>query len=176
MSDRVRYEWSRFSRSWWGPVHVVVRVNSVEATVGDSTVALDLTDRRSKAEQEKQRFASRFLDGVPVELDGRQVAVVTNEPGGPMGLFFRRARQQISGDPSFVLPGMRLTLRGLPTFLTLTDDSGTLVSTRRWGAPWDDFAWHYTLPGQYGVVPPWVAPGTRPEHVAFWFAMRETHR
>lgn len=176
MSDRVRYEWSGFRRRWWGPVHVVVRMNSVEATVGEATVTLDLTDRRPADVRRDRPIPVPFRDGVPVELNGKHVAVVTNEPGGPMGIFFRRARQVISGDPSFVLPGMRLTLRALPMFLTLKADGGTLASTRRWGAPLDDFTWHYSLPGRYGVVPPRVARGTRPEHVAFWFAMRETHR
>ncbi|MCD9154181.1 hypothetical protein [Aeromicrobium duanguangcaii] len=176
MSDRVRYEWSRFSRSWWGPVHVVVRVNSVEATVGESRVVLDLTDRRPADVRRKHPMPVPFREGVPVELDGQQVAVVTNAPKSPLGIFFRRAVRQVSGDPSFVLPGMRLTLRALPVFLTLRADSGTLVSTRRWGAPWDDVTWHFSLPGRFGVVPPRVARGTRPEHVAFWFAMRETHR
>lgn len=176
MSDRVRYEWRGFGRRWWGPVHVVVRMNSVEATVGESTVTLDLTDRRPADVRRDRPMPAPFREGVPVAVNGQQVGIVENEPRSPLGLFVRRARKSVTGDGSFVLSGMRFTLRGLPVFLTLRTDSGALVSTRRWGAPLDDFTWHYSLPGRFGVVPPRVARGTRPEHVAFWFAMRENVR
>lgn len=176
MSDKVRYEWSGFRRRWWGPVHVVVRMNSIEATVGDATVTLDLTDRRPADERRDRPMPAPFREGVPVDLDGQHVGIIKNEPGSPLGLFFRRARKNVTGDESFVPSGMRFTLRGLPVFLTLRTDAGALVSTRRWGAPLDDFTWHYSLPGRFGVVSPRVARGTRPEHVAFWFAMRESVR
>lgn len=175
MSNELRYEWRGFGRTHWGPAHVVVRVGSVEATVGGATVRLDLTDRRPAREQQEQPFRSVFLDGVPVELDGRQVATVTTTPGGPLGLL-RRGRQSVTGDPSFVLPGMRVTHRGLPELLTLTSDAGTLVSTRRWGAPLDTMLWELSWFRAHGVVPPRVARGTAPEHVALWLALRETHR
>lgn len=157
-------------------MHVVVRRDSVEATVGGTTVALDLTDRRPRQERGDDRGVLPFREGVPVGLDGRQVAVVKSDPASPTGLFWRRARQQISGDPSFVLPGMRLTGRGLPTLLTLRSDADVMVSTRRWSAWWADLAWNYSLPGGTRGMAPRVTRDTRPEHVAFWFAMRETHR
>jgi hypothetical protein len=176
LSDDDRYEWSGFRRKSWGPVSVVARANSVEATVGGRTVVLDLTDRRPAQERQRSPIATPFRDGVPVELDGRQVAIVRRDPKSPLGLFLRRARFEISGDADFVLPGMRFTDRGWPVLLTLRSDAGTMVSSNRWTAPWNDFAWVYALPGQSGFGAPRVAPGTRPEHVALWLAMKETRR
>lgn len=174
-SDELRYEWRRFGRTHWGPAHVVVRAHEIEATVGGATVTLDLTDRRSAQERQKSPFGSRFLDGIPVSLDGREVATVAKKPGSPMGLL-RRSRKQVTGDPSFVLPGMEFTDRGLPHLLTLRSDAGTLVSTRRWGAPLDTLLWELSSVGRYGVVPPRVARAAAPEHVALWLAVREATR
>ena len=174
MTSELRYEWRRFGRTHWGPAHVIVRADEVEATVGDRTVSLDLTDRRSASERQQEPFRSVFRDGVPVRLDGREVATVTDEPGS-VGLL-RRGRQSVTGDPSFVLPGLRITHRALPALVTLRSDAGTLVTTRRWGAPLDMLLWELSWFRTEGVVPPRVAPDTRPEHVALWLAMRETHR
>ena len=175
VSDQVRYEWEGFGRTHWGPATVVVRVNSVEATVGGSTVVLDLTDRRPARERQEQPFRSVFLDGVPVELDGRRVATVSHESGGALGLV-RRSREQVTGDASFVLPGLRVTHRGLPLLVTLRCDAGTLVTSRRWGAPLDTLLWELSWFRSHGVVAPKVARDTRPEHVALWLAMREALR
>lgn len=175
MSEQLRYEWRRYGRTHWGPAHVVVCADGAEATVGGTTVALDLTDRRPARVRQQEPFRSRFADGVPVSLDGRHVATVTKDASGPMGLV-RRSRSAVTGDPSFVLPGMRFTDRGLPALLTLRSDTGVLVATRRWGAPLDTLLWELSWLRAEGVVPPRVARGTRPEHVALWLAMREALR
>lgn len=175
MTEELRYEWRRFGRTHWGPAHVVVRTDAVEATVGEATVALDLADRRPAAERQKDEFRSVFADGVPVSLDGRQVATITRAPGSPAGLI-RRSRHEVTGDPSFVPPGLRFTDRGLPQLLTLRSDAGVLVATKRWGAPIDTVLWELSWFTPYGVVAPRVAPDTRPEHVALWLAMREAQR
>lgn len=175
MSEKPRYEWRHFGRTHWGPAHVVAQAESVEATVGGATVTLDLADRRPAAERRRDEFRSVFSDGVPVSLDGRQVATITRAPGSPSGLV-RRSRHDLTGDPSFVLPGLRFTDRGLPQLLTLRSDTGVLVSTKRWGAPVDTVLWELSWFRPYGVIAPRVARDTRPEHVALWLAMREAQR
>lgn len=176
MGDTVQDEWTGFRRTSWGPVHLRVRRGSVEATVGDATVALDVTDRRSGAEQRANPFHDPFAVGVPVTVNGRQLATVIQGPPRTAGLFLRRARYEVTGDESFVLPQMRFTHRLLPSLVTLRSEAGTLVATRPWTALYEDFAWHYSFPGGNGLMAPRVAPGTRPEHVAFWFAMRQVKR
>ncbi|GAA3524411.1 hypothetical protein [Aeromicrobium flavum] len=172
---KVRYDWTGFSRKQWGPVSVVSRYNTVEATVGHATIVLDLTDRRPLEERQRSPIATPFRDGVPVWLNGRRVATVRRDPTSPFGLFVRWARKEIAGDPGFVLPGMRLADRSFPGMTSLKCDAGTLVRTNVLAAPWNGFAWHYTLPGiSFGA--PCVAAGVRPEHIALWFAIRETNR
>lgn len=173
MTDDGALEYRCFRWTRWGPARVARRGDTIEATVGDATVALDLTDRRPALERQQDRFRSVFLDGVPVEWNGRHVATVTTAAGGPVGLV-RRQRHDVTGDGDFVLPGMRFTERALPTLLTLRCDTGTLASSRRWASPLNMAVEEWSYVREHDLVPPRVARTTRDEHIALWLAMRES--
>ncbi|GAA3536726.1 hypothetical protein AFL01nite_11310 [Aeromicrobium flavum] len=161
------FRWTR-----WGPVHIARRRDAIDATIGDVTVTMDITDRRPVREQQESRFHDLFADGVPIALNGRQVATVSSVPNGPVGLL-RRQRHEITGDPSFVLPGMHFTNRALPTLLTLRCDAGTLVSSRRWASPINMAVAEWSFVREYDIIAPRVARDTRPEHIALWMVMSQ---
>lgn len=171
MSDEQRYEWRSHRRSSWGPVRLVRRTDAIEVTVGDATVGLDLTDRRTAAERQANPFRDAYDDGVPVTLNGERVATITTE-GQRSGLG-RRQRLAVTGDQRFVLPGLQLTHRGLPKLLTLRSDAGVLVASRRWASPLNMAVVEWSFVREHDLVPPRVSGGTRPEHVALWFAVKE---
>lgn len=171
MSDEQRYAWRSYRRTRWGPARLVRRVDSIEVTVGEATVGIDLTDRRPAAERQANAFRDLYDDGVPVTLNGRRVATVTTR-GASSGLV-RRQRLAVTGDAPFVLPGMELTHRGLPRLLTLRAETGTLVASRRWAAPLNMAVVEWSFVREHDLIPPRVTRAARPEHIALWLAVKE---
>ncbi len=172
MDDEKRHEWRAFRRTRWGPVHTVARRDSIEVTVGEAIVELDLTDRRPAVERQAEPWRSLYDFGVHVRLNGAHVATVTTATVNRSGLV-RRARLQVTGEDHFVLPGMEFTHRGLPTLVTLRSDAGNLVASRRWAAPLNMAVVEWSFVREYDLVPPKVSRGTSPEHIALWMAVKE---
>lgn len=162
------FRWTR-----WGPAQVRVwdrPSGYLEVTVGDQTVGLDRTDRGSHAEREGAPARTLFDVGVPVWWNGRRVgALRTGEPRRT-GLL-RRAVVDVVGEPPFVEPGMRFTLRALPPLATLRCDAGVLVASRRWAELLNAAAQEWT-PYDDDVLPPKVRRSARAEHIALWLALR----
>lgn len=173
MSDDVRFEKTSHRRIWWGPAHTVSRRHTIEVTVGDRSVELDMTDRRSAVERQADKsWWDPFAAGVLVRLDGDQVATVSYAEPRRAGLI-RRTRLRVDGDDRFVPAGMEFTHRALPMLLTLRDDSGTLAASRRWAGPLNTALVEWLMFREYDLIPPRVDRRTRPEHIAFWLAMRQ---
>lgn len=172
MSDERRFEYRAFRWTRWGPAHVVVRGSTIEATVGESVVGLDLTDRRPALERQADEWRSVFTDGVPVSLGGAHVATITTAPGSPSGLV-RRQHHRVTGEPGLVLPGMEFTNRGLPHLVTLRSDAGVLVASRRWATPVNVPVTEWSIVREHDLIPPRVTRAAGPQHIAFWLAMKE---
>lgn len=175
MNEEKRFEWRAFRRARWGPAHVVVHGDLIQARVGDAVVELDVADRRPAAERQANQWRSAFDEGVPVTLNGTRVATVTTAQGSPGGLV-RRKRHTITGDAAFVLPGMEYTGRSLPDLVTLRCDAGILVASRRWASPINVAVTEWSIVREYDLIAPRVTKLARPEHIALWMALKESQR
>lgn len=171
MSVEVQDRWRAYRWTRWGPATTVRRRNSVEVTVGDAVVEIDLTDHRPAAEIHADPWRSVYDDGVAVAWDGRHVATITTATDrSGVG---RRARLAVTGDERFVLPDLGFTHRALPKLVTLHGDGRDLVASRRWASPLNMAVVEWSYVREHDLVPPRVAADARAEHIALWLAVKE---
>lgn len=173
MSQPDVVEHTHHRKTHWGPVTRLQHGLGAEAGVGDEHVEIKLP-YRSPAQRNAGPTPQPFKEGVPVLWNGEQVATVRDTRPSRSGLG-RRARFEVVGDARFVLPGMSFSERTLPEMLTLSYDGGALVATQRWAAPLNVIGTEF-LSFWDAPIPPRVPRGTRPEHIALWFAMRSIQR
>jgi len=164
--------WTSFRWTRWGPVQLVLGLHAVEARVGDAVVQVDLTDTRPAGER-GNAFESAYDRGAPLSVNGSPVGTIARDKDGPAGIIRRSRHLLVAGAP-LDQPGLRLTDRGLPDLLTLRDDQGVLVASRRWASPVNMAINEWSFVREHDAVPPRVSKRALPEHVALWFAVRET--
>lgn len=174
MADQ-QHRWKAFRRAAWGPARYVLDKPRIEVRVREQLVALDLGDPRPALDRQADRdFVAPLSVGVAVEWNGRRVATLRSPAGSSMGIV-RRSRIEIVGDDDFVTPGMEFTSRALPSLLTLRDEQGTLVASRRWAEPINMAVINFSIVYDREVFAPRVSRRTRDEHIALWLALKASY-